>query len=219
MTAKRGAITFRRGVDRLFESVDQFTIQQAMFSIGALWASGALGGGIGHDDCTSIDSMAFPLSLDIPLAGVAETAFAEKPVNSRTLVIHEATRADKMPADAPFSQGLNHVLWLPITLVFISFFEGIRPWMDQKYPPSAGQKAWPPTLFFARQIRNAAAHNGQVHFLKDIGRTAGWHHLKIAFSDNGKAALGPNGFMSPADLMFLMIDASDELDQIGCPIR
>jgi hypothetical protein len=136
MTHRRGSATFKRGVDRLFKQVDQFTIYQAMFSISALWASKALGRGIDHDDVTAIDSFAFPLSLDVPLAGVAEAAFAERQAESRTIVVQEGRKAHTMADDVPFSQGFNSVLWLPITPIFVDFYEGIRPWIEQNYPIS-----------------------------------------------------------------------------------
>jgi hypothetical protein len=161
MMFRRGSLTFKRGVDRLFDQIDQFTIHQAMFAIGALWASKALGKGIGPDDVFTIDSFAFPLSLDIPLAGVTEAAFAERQVESRTIVIQAGQKAK---ADMPFSQGFNSVAWLPITPIFVDFYERVRPWMEQNHK---GQNSWPPTLHFMRLIRNAISHGGRLYMTHD----------------------------------------------------
>jgi hypothetical protein len=87
--------------------------------------------------------------------------------------------------------------------------------MKQNYP---SQKSWPPTIYFARLIRNAVSHGGRLHMTHDPGRDAEWHHLKFGKSDDGKQAIGPGGFLSPADMLFLMIDTGDELDRIGCPV-
>jgi hypothetical protein len=51
----------------------------------------------------------------------------------------------------------------------------------------------------------------------DPRRVAKWHHLAFSYADNRKQVIGTKGFLSPADLMFLMIDVGDELDKIGCP--
>jgi hypothetical protein len=215
MTNKRGPITFRRGVDRLFEQVDQFTIHNTMFFIGALWASKALGRGIDHDDVATIDSFAFALSVDIPLGGVAEAAFQERQADERTIVVQAGRKGPTMPDHLPFSRGLNSVLWFPSTSIFVEFFERVKPWMQQNYP---SQKLWPPTIYFARLIRNAVSHGGRLHITHDPGRDAEWHHLKFGRSDDGKQAIGPGGFLSPADMLLLMIDTGDELDRIGCPV-
>jgi len=186
-----------------------------MFAIAALWVSKTIGRGIANDDVTVIDSMSFPLSLEIPLAGVADAAFAGKQAETRTIIIKDGTQADKMESDGLFSQGFNDVFWIPITPLFVEFFEAGHGWLKKRYP--SGPQSWPAPLDFARHIRNAVSHGGRLHIDKDRGQTAGWHHLTIAFSDNTKQAIGPNGFMSPADLLFLMIDAGEALDQIGCP--
>lgn len=217
MTYRRGQQSFRSGVDRLFEHVDQFIIHQTMFCIGALWASRALSYSFDHDDTAVIDSAAFPLSLEIPLAGVAEAAFAEQQAETRTITVHEGRKAPGVPNHLPFTRGLNNVLWLPITPIFVDFYERNRPWAEQTYEGNGGQKSWPPNFYFMRLIRNAVSHGGKLYMTHDPRRDAEWHHLKFGYSDNGTQVIGPGGVLSPADLLFLMIDASDELDKIGCP--
>jgi hypothetical protein len=133
MTLRRGPITFHRGTDRLFEHVDQFVIQQALFSIGALWASKTLGCGLDPVDISTIDSFAFPLSLDIPIAGVVEAAFEERLASTRSLTIRPGTTANTMQDSTPFTQGFNTVFWLPITPIFVDFYERHRPWVEQNY--------------------------------------------------------------------------------------
>jgi hypothetical protein len=173
-----------------------------------------LGRGIAYDDVATIDSFVFPLSIDVPLGGVAEEAFEERQIDARTIVIQTERKAPALPDDLPFSRGLNSVLWLPITSIFVEFFERVKPWIEQNH---SGQKSWPPTIYFARLIRNAVSHGGRLCITRDPGRDAEWHHLKFGKSDDAKQAIGAGGFLSPADMLFLMIDTSDELDRIGCP--
>jgi hypothetical protein len=215
MTFRRGEQTFRRGVDRLFDQIDQFTIYNAMFAIGALWSSRALGQGLKDDHLFGIDSFVFPLSLGVPLAGVAEAAFAEQQAESRTLLIEAGLQASTMPDHAPFTRGFNSVLWLPITPVFVDFVERVKPWL--RYT-CGGVEHWPASVYFARVIRNAISHGGRLDMIRKPWRDAEWHHLKFGKSDHDTQAIGPGGFLSPADMLFLMIDASDELDRIGCPL-
>jgi hypothetical protein len=215
MTLRRGKITFDRGTDRLFEHVDQFIIQEAVFALGALWSSKTLGHGFDPDDVATIDSFVFNLSLDIPLARVIEDAFEERRPNSRSLVVQSGTKANAMPDSAPFSQGFNSVSWLPITPIFVDFFERHRPWIEGRYPK---HKLWPATFDFARLIRNAVSHGGKLHYLHDPERVSVWHHLEFDYSDNGKQIVGAGGVLSPADMFFLMLDTSDELDALACPL-
>jgi hypothetical protein len=215
MTLRRGPITFHRGTDRLFEHVDQFIIQKALLSLGALWASKTLGRGFDPEDVATIDSFAFLLSLDIPLAGVIEGAFEERLASTRSLVIRPGTTANTMPNSTPSTQGFNSVVWLPIVPIFVDFYERHRPWIEQTY---SGLKSWPPTFYFARLVRNAVSHGGKLHFTHDPRRSADWHHLKFVYSDDGKPIIGVGGILSPADMFFLMLDTSDELDALACPL-
>ena len=215
MTFRRGDQTFRRGADRLFNQIDQFTIYNAMFTIGTLWTSKALGNGFNNDDCAIIDSFVFPLSAGIPLAGVAEAAFAERPAEVRILHIQPGPQATTMPDHAPFTRGFNSVLWLPITPVFVDFVERAKPWLKATY---GGVAHWPETMYFARMVRNAISHGGRLDTIRKPWRDAEWHHLKFGKADHEKQAIGEDGFLSPADMLFLMIDAGDELDRIGCPL-
>jgi hypothetical protein len=54
-----------------------------------------LGRGLDKDDVSSIDSSIFALSIDVPLGGVLEGAFQERPVTSRTLLIRDELQTKK----------------------------------------------------------------------------------------------------------------------------
>jgi hypothetical protein len=213
MSISPGPILFVRGKDRLFDYMDQFVVQQSMFTIGLLWASGSLGRGPAQDDVVSIDSFAFPLSLDVPFGGVAEDAFAERAARSRNFVIKSGKQAHEMPESSAFTQGFNRVLWLPITPIFVNFYEQVRPWMEMNFKK---QTLWPSTMFFASFIRNAVSHGGLLHITHNSGRTGQWHHLAYRYGDKDQI-IGPRGALSPSDFIFLMLEMSEELDQIGCP--
>jgi hypothetical protein len=214
MTQRRGSITFRRG-DRLFKYVDQFVILNAVYTIGSLWASKMLGEGLRAIDGSGIDSQIFSLSLSVPLGGVLEDAFDEKSAAQRTITIETGHQAPAMEASgAPFSQGFNSVVWLMITPIFVNFYESHRPWIEQHH---GFQKTWPHTFYFANLIRNAISHGGKLYFKHVPLRTAIWQHLRYDHSDDKKQIIGAGGIFSIADLFFLMLDTSDELDRLGCP--
>jgi hypothetical protein len=123
--------------------------------------------------------------------------------------------AKKMPDSTPFTQGFNSIFWLSITPIFVDFYERHRPWVEQNH----SGKACPPTFYFARMVRNAVSHGGKPHFTRDPNRSANWHHFKFAYSDRETPIIGAGGILSPADLFFLMLDTSDELDVLACPLK
>jgi hypothetical protein len=56
-------------------------------------------------------------------------------------------------------------------------------------------------------------------FDHDPKRLAEWHHLKYGYADKGKQIIGVGGILSVADLFCLMLDTSDELDKLKCPLN
>jgi hypothetical protein len=156
------------------------------------------------------------LSLALPFGGVLEPTFQGKPATSHTVTIEPERKAAAMPSSAPFSQGFNHILWLPILPIFVDFYERHRRWVKHNY---GEQRLWPNTYYFARLVRNAISHGGCLQFDHDPKRTAEWQHLKYRHADQGVQIIGAGGAFSVADLFCLMLDTSEELDRLKCPVN
>ncbi len=214
MTLKRGDVTFSKGQDRLFGHIDQYVLLSVALAFAAFAFARPRHPGNGDIEI-SVDSEAFPLCLDIPADGVMAAAFREEGAEARTLHILDRRRSGDMSQETAFTRGFNNVLWLPISPIFVDFYERYRPWVESAY---GKQSNWPDVFYFARLVRNAISHGGALHFTHDPKRTALWHHLSYDFGHHGTQIIGPRGAFSPADLVFLMMDASDELDRIGCPM-
>lgn len=68
---------------------------------------------------------------------------------------------------------------------FVHFFELIRDKIETKY--SSNTLKWPDDLNFARVIRNAYSHGGNIHFLSPTAGAVSWRGLTYSPSNNGKS--------------------------------
>jgi hypothetical protein len=68
---------------------------------------------------------------------------------------------------------------------FVTFFESRKDKIETKY--SKDLSKWPSVLNFARVIRNAYSHKGQIHFLNPAAASVSWRTLTYSPSDNGKS--------------------------------
>jgi len=119
----------------------------------------------------------------------------------------------------PFKQiantnsGFQRVFLSVITPLYVEFYEGVRPWLEQNVGDSS---KWPCVLDFGRVVRNACSHGGNLSLSKASSRPVSWRSLQYDPTQHGKPIIGTDlGF---ADLLILMIEMSDELDSLGCPV-
>ena len=73
---------------------------------------------------------------------------------------------------------------------------------------------WPPTLNFARVVRNAIAH-GKINIRNPNAPPVTWRGLTYSYADSGKDVITQD--FGLGDLVGLMLDANDELDAMGAP--
>jgi|SRR5665213_581605 len=140
-----------------------------------------------------------------------------------SIAIAIAPKVDFFPRDRIGVSSLLNKLLISLTNpIFVDFFELYRPWLKTKFGGDAN--SWPEIFNFARVIRNVVSHHhGYLHFDNKKAPAVSWRSLTYSPSDEGKYVLGyivdgkvPD--MTTADLIILMLDFSDELDRLTCPI-
>lgn len=107
-----------------------------------------------------------------------------------------------------FIRTLNHLMG-PI---FIMFFEAYNDWLDKVLGDAVN---WPPTLNFARVIRNCAAHHS-IKIRNPGAPAVTWRTMSYGYKDNGRNVIAED--FELGDLVALMLDVDAELDALGAPI-
>jgi hypothetical protein len=153
--------------------------------------------------------------LLLPLVGPAEIALAGK--EPSPLAVGIAIRPDHMPSTsgAHVHAPINRLYSNIVGPIFLTFYEGHRPWWVGRF--NRDEKTWPPVLRFARVVRNAVAHHGRLDWASPHVGAVTWSGLTYTHADNGRAIFG-SGDLAVADMVFLMMDMSAELDRLGCPV-
>ncbi len=126
------------------------------------------------------------------------------------------------PPEAVPNKKTRPVNFRAITPIFIEFFENYSKWLNQHAlatQTKAGSKSyilWPNAWQFARIVRNAVSHEGIVNIDNTTFTPVTWHSLTYGPAQSGRTLLGRD--LAIADLIFLMIEMSDELDRLGCTL-
>jgi hypothetical protein len=106
--------------------------------------------------------------------------------------------------------GTSLMIW---NMALVFFYEQQLDGMRAKFGKRTDN--WPEIARFAWALRNAAAHNGALHFTSPDVRPVHWHHLRYDARDNGTKVIGK--IMQPGDVLIFLIEFSDELDRLGLP--
>jgi hypothetical protein len=101
--------------------------------------------------------------------------------------------------------------------LFVIFYERYRPWLQDRFKREV--KDWPELFRFCWAIRNGCAHHeAKINFTNPSSAPVSWGGLAFGPSDNGKPIFGENDF-AVGDLFLLLLEMSDSLDALGCPIE
>lgn len=156
-----------------------------------------------------LGSARFPLNVRIPLhrliSGALDGTVPEY------IEIGFSAASTPSVTDIPGLQGvLRHI----VAPQFVLFYENHLPWLETNLGPDGAR--WPPTLDFARVLRNSASHAFKLTFRQSTSRAVEWRGLRYDPTHHGHTAIGKD--LSTADLIILMIDMTKEYDQLGCPV-
>lgn len=99
-------------------------------------------------------------------------------------------------------------------VLMTNYFETHRPLIQTKFGGDPNS-SWPEVWNFARLVRNAASHRGQVYFRSKSDRPITWSGLTYSYNDNGREIL--HNDLWPGDLLDLLLELDSHLSQVGTP--
>jgi hypothetical protein len=212
LTALRGVKVFRRG-DRLSDLVSQLTLYLDMQTIAVnAVADRSTPPGPRKGHCASLVSTLFGVLVQMPIYFHFAASF--NPALAAPVEIKIVDGGMPPGLDEYTSQdmvGTSLMIW---NMALVFFYEQQLDGMRAKF--GKRRDSWPEIARFAWALRNAAAHNGALHFTSADARPVQWHHLRYDARDNGKKVIGD--IMKPADVLIFLIEFADELDRIGIPL-
>lgn len=162
-------------------------------------------------DYANFQSTQFPqLEVRLPLVGPIEEAIIDRVPNSLEIAVGPSTD----PA-SPRTIGSHQRLFNSIIApVFVEFFEGNTLWLSENV--NSDKSKWPEILSFARVVRNAISHSGNITIDNANAIPVSWYRLTYGPEQNKRKIIGMD--LTFADLLVLMLEVSEALDQLGCPV-
>lgn len=196
--------------DRIFEPVnDLLIILSAIAHAASMMVDGST-----HKIARPVMRVRTRWPLAIPLRGPLEMALTERvPAHIEIGIITDPSELSKvLPAAKHRTNGLLGVMSHVIAPIFLMFFERYNDWLDKALGEAVN---WPPTLNFARVVRNSVAH-GKITIRNPAAEPVSWRDLTYSYPDNGRKIVGED--VSVGEIIALIFDASDALDAISAPI-
>nr|WP_321509540.1 hypothetical protein [uncultured Hyphomonas sp.] len=205
-------ILVERGKHRLIEPLEQLAFVTACVMTSLDLRMG--GNGIHQpNDVVELMSLQFDKSISLPVYGPIENVIAGK--KAPLIELYERNVPLVAP-QTPKPPNIRSEILNIVAPVFTNFYEGNVDWLCTNKGPMNQWPAICPTWNFGRIVRNAVSHGRAINMSSPNAITGTWHHLKYGHADDGKVVIGTE--LSAADLLFLMLEMSDELDSLGCPI-
>ena len=198
---------------RLFEPLNNFLIILSAIS----YSTSVLVGGTTHKipkPVLRVTTRWSDFGLAIPLGGPLQFALRnKKPQNIEIgIITSSALLARPLPDAKLQTAGFHAVIAAAIEPTFLQFFERYNEWLTATLGDATN---WPPTLNFARVVRNAVAH-GKINFRSPNSPVVRWKDLSYGPADNGKQIIGTD--MKMGEILALMFECDDALDAIGAPV-
>lgn len=97
-------------------------------------------------------------------------------------------------------RGFGRLHVTMIQSAFVQHFESVRDQIEARH--GGDPYRWPQPLNFARVLRNAFAHGGQIDIRSATAPPVVWRGLWYTVADNGRSVLYQD--MAPADVIVLM---------------
>lgn len=166
-----------------------------------------------HGSRYSLACSRFPLQVIIPISGPFYLAMLKNPVPTIYPITFEKYQPEPQGHTAPQLRTINVTVFCAF---FVMFYERYRPWLQIQFGREV--RDWPELFRFCWAIRNAAAHHeAHINFTNPTCKPVSWEGLTYSPLDNGKTIFGPND-LSVGDIFILLLEMSDELDELGAPI-
>ena len=211
---KKDVVTFVDGRDRLFESIFDLAISNEAFFGYMMMRCGKPLPQPGDAICML--SSHCPECIGLPVSpNYGLIMEGRKPKEVQVLIMDSPKIPDALPLGFRSGDSLSRIQARLISPIFLKFYETYRGWWVNKL--NRDPSTWPMVMQFSRVIRNAIGHQMRIDWASPNLGPAEWRGLSYSHADNGKHVIGVD--LSVADLFFLLVDLSDELDRLGCPIE
>jgi hypothetical protein len=197
--------------ERLFTPINDFLIILSAIS----HASSLMVGGTTHSvpwPGMRLNALRMGYAFAIPLRGPLELALEEKTPGFIEIGILPDDRVPLKNAKLK-TRGLTQVMNHLITPIYLMFFERYNRWLKQTYGYDGIN--WPPTLNFARVVRNAAAH-GKIKIDNKKAGPVTWRGLSYDHTNDGRTIIGTD--LGVGDILGLMFEIDEELKKINAPV-
>jgi hypothetical protein len=199
--------------DRTFEAVNDLLI---ILSALGYAASQMVDGPVGKTEqpIMRVGTRWPDYGFDLPLGGCLEHALLEKVPSEIHIgeITDSSEFSNPIPVPTHQTSGLRTVMAHIISPIFLMFFERYNDWLTANLGDA---KNWPPTLNFARVVRNSIAH-GKINIRDPNAQPVHWRGLSYGYKDSGRSLVGSD--ISLGEIIALIFDADDALDSINAPI-
>lgn len=211
MTALRGRRVLQPG-ERLFQIASQLILYHDMQSIAFDVVKGRPAKSFVYGHYANHVSTLFGVCVQMPIYYPFVASFNPALAGPLELTIFDGGMPPGLDEHTSHVMGAaTLMIW---SIAFVFFYEQQLDGMTAKF--GERRDDWPEIARFAWALRNAAAHNGALHFTNRATKPVRWHHLCYDPQDNGKKVIGD--VMKPADVFIFLMEFSDELDRLGVPL-
>lgn len=211
MTTLRGRLVFRRG-DRLFQIASQLVLYHDMQTIAVNAVAERPNPPPAKGHYANHVSTIFGVCVQMPIYFPFAASFNPALDSQVEVTIFDGGMPSGL--DEYTSSGMGGATLMIWNMAIVFFYEQQLEAMRAKFGKPTD--SWPEIARFAWALRNAAAHNGALHFTKEDVRPVYWHWLRYHAGDNGKKVIGD--IMKPADVFIFLIEFANELDRLGVPL-
>jgi hypothetical protein len=209
MASLTGTIRTEKGKHRLHEQI--FILSAVCASISTALTLKVAGAPMPAFQVTGFMCNQFDRCVVFPFNGPIEQMLTNTIPEFFEFRIDDQPRGvDRKPGEWPLETMLTKV----IVPFFVEFFEDHRPWLAANISKKFTQ--WPNVWQFARIVRNAASHAGQVNTDDPAFVPVTWCGLTYGPAQNGRRIFG--GDLALADIFILMLEMNDSLDALGRPV-
>lgn len=193
---------YTRGDHRFFDRVVALLVSLASLGKAINVQSGGFRNAYGPRDCIAIAGIAHVSGLELrfyPYHVLESLLRNEWPDR---LELEDCPLAGP-PGHLPLTVDcLRLVQGLMSQWAFVSYFESVRPEIEALHGTDPYQ--WPGVCNFARVVRNAFSHGGEIYFSNPGSQGVCWSTLTYSPADNGRQILYRD--VTPVEIVLLMED-------------
>jgi hypothetical protein len=161
----------------------------------------------------ALESSRFPVTVKIPIAGPFYLALTDP----RTVAYQiKLVPHFPEPSGTHKTENLRTIHHAVFAAFFVLFYERHRPFLQDRLGRETAN--WPEFFRFCWAVRNAATHHEfRVNFTNPKVAPVTWAGATYGPADNGRLLIGPND-LSVGDILILIMEMSDELDDLSAPV-